>query len=45
MVARPASKMAFAYNSRTYLQERHQIPLDLSPSIAVIETLMATVAT
>jgi uncharacterized protein (DUF302 family) len=33
-----------SYNSPKYLQERHGIPLELTPNIAVIETLAAKAA-
>jgi uncharacterized protein (DUF302 family) len=32
-------KVRVTYNSTAYLQERHNIPTDLLPNIAVIETL------
>ena len=37
-------KVWITYNSPSYLQERHNIPRDLLPSIAVIETLAAKAA-
>jgi uncharacterized protein (DUF302 family)/uncharacterized membrane protein YidH (DUF202 family) len=39
-----AGKVWISYNSPTYLQQRHQIPAGLLPNLAVIETLVATVA-
>jgi uncharacterized protein (DUF302 family) len=37
-------KVWITYNSPSYLQERHNIPPDLLPNIAVIETLAAKAA-
>jgi len=37
-------KVWITYNSPNYLQERHNIPPDLLPNIAVIETLAAKAA-
>jgi uncharacterized protein (DUF302 family) len=37
-------KVWITYNSPSYLQERHNIPPDLLPNIAVIEALAAKVA-
>src|SRR5437660_7142504 len=37
-------KVWITYNSLSYLQERHNIPPDLLPNIAVIETLAALAA-
>ena len=37
-------KVWITYNSPRYLQERHNIPPDLLPNIAVIETLAAKAA-
>jgi uncharacterized protein (DUF302 family) len=37
-------KVWITYNSPSYLQERHSIPPDLLPNIAVIETLAAKAA-
>jgi uncharacterized protein (DUF302 family) len=37
-------KVSITYNSPSYLQERHNIPPDLLPNIAVIETLAAKAA-
>src|SRR5437660_4243512 len=37
-------KVWVTYNSLSYLQERHNIPPDLLPNIAVIETLAALAA-
>jgi uncharacterized protein (DUF302 family) len=37
-------KVWLSYNSPEYLQERHGLPPDLLPNIAVIETLAAKAA-
>ena len=37
-------KVWITYNNPSYLQERHNIPLDLLPNIAVIETLATKAA-
>jgi uncharacterized protein (DUF302 family) len=37
-------KVWITYNNPSYLQERHNIPPDLLPNIAVIETLAAKAA-
>jgi uncharacterized protein (DUF302 family) len=39
-----AGKVWISYNAPTYLQARHNLPLDLLPNIAVIETLAAKAA-
>ena len=39
-----AGRVWTSYNSTKYLQERHQIPADLLPNLAVIEALVAAVA-
>jgi uncharacterized protein (DUF302 family) len=37
-------KVWIAHNSTAYLQERHNVPSNLLPNIAVIETLAKTAA-
>lgn len=37
-------KVWVSYNSPSYLQERHNLPADLLPNIAVVETLAAKAA-
>jgi uncharacterized protein (DUF302 family) len=39
-----AGKVWVSYNSTSYLQQRHNLPTDLLPNIAVIETLAANAA-
>jgi uncharacterized protein (DUF302 family) len=39
-----AGKVWVSYNSPKYLQDRHQIPPDLMPNLAAIETLAKTAA-
>jgi uncharacterized protein (DUF302 family) len=39
-----AGKVWISYNAPTYLQARHNLPLELLPNIAVIETLAAKAA-
>jgi len=39
-----AGKVWISYNSPSYLQQRHNLPADLLPNIAVIETLAASAA-
>ena len=34
-------KVWLSYNSPTYLQQRHSLPQELSPAIAVVESLVA----
>ena len=40
----PAGKVWISYNSPAYLQQRHNLPADLLPNIAVIEALAAGAA-
>jgi hypothetical protein len=37
-------KVWLSYNSSEYLKERHRVPAELLPNIAVVETLAATAA-
>jgi uncharacterized protein (DUF302 family) len=37
-------KAGFTYNSRAYLQERHNIPAELLPNVNVIEALAKNAA-
>ena len=40
----PQGKVWVSYNSAAYLQERHNLPAELLPNIAVVETLAAKAA-
>jgi len=37
-------KVWITYNSPVYLQERHNLPTELMPNVAVVETLAASAA-
>jgi uncharacterized protein (DUF302 family) len=42
--ADPQGKVWVTYNSPAYLQQRHQLPSELLPNIAVVEALAAKAA-